>query len=171
MGGAGAVTAAYAVRPRTGRAAGEERARPPMIDAVFYALDTECKWRSLPADLPPGRRCTRCSPLVGRRGLAGHHRPTARPPPLSGGTELRAVGRGSRRNRCTSPPTPTPSSLPRTAASTPTEVIGRKRDLLAGTCVLLIADVVTSVGTRGRAGAALTLKAARAVGPKGLDYV
>jgi transposase len=142
----------------------ERHARRAVIDALFYVLDSGCKWRSLPADFPPWKTVhalfarwaadgvwawVAARLLALARVLAGRD-----PEPSAGVIDAQSVARSAEgvAARATSGFDPHK------------KVNGRKRHLLVDTDGLLIAAAVTPASAADRAGAALALKAARAAG-------
>ena len=142
----------------------EKHARRAMADALFYVLDSGCKWRSLPGDFPPWKTVyslfarwaadgvlpVLASALRARvRAAAGRD-----PEPSAGVIDAQSV------HECAEGTVAAATS----GYDRHKKVNGRKRHLLADTLGLLVEAVVTPAGTPGKAGAALALKAARAAG-------
>ena len=142
----------------------ERHWRRTMIDALFYVLDSGCKWRSLPGDFPPWKTVYS---LFARWTADGAFAVVT--------DLLRArVRRAEGREAEPSAAIMDAQSVQRCAEGTMgaaavgydrfKKVTGCKRHVLTDTGGLLIAIVVTPAGVQDRAGAALLLKAARAAG-------
>jgi putative transposase len=149
----------------------EKHARRTMIDALFYVLDSGCKWRSLPGDFPPWKTVYSMFARWARDGV------------LACVTDLlrarlrRAAGREAEPSAGVIDAQSVARSAEGTAAAATSgfdpfkKVNGRKRHLLVDTLGLLIGVEVTPAGTADRAGAALLLKAARTAGRHRLAHV
>jgi transposase len=149
----------------------EKHARRTMVDALFYVLDTGCKWRSLPADFPPWKTVyslfarwaadgvfTVLTDVLRARVRQAGGRAAE---PSAGVMDAQSV------QRCAE------GTVPAAAVGYDRfkKVTGCKRHVLTDTGGLLIGVVVTPAGVQDRAGAALLLKAARAAGRTRLALV
>jgi len=142
----------------------EKHARRTMVDALFYVLDTGCKWRSLPADFPPWKTvhgmlarwaADGALPDVAGLLLARVRQAAGRDPePSAGVADSQSVKESAE------------GVVPSATSGYDRfkNVNGRKRHLLVDTAGLLIAVEVTPASTADRVGAALLLKTARADG-------
>ena len=149
----------------------EKHARRAMVSALFYVLDSGCKWRSLPADFPPWKtvhgmfaRWTADGawPAVADLLRARVRQAEGRDPePSAGAVDAQSVHESAEGV--------VPSAT--SGYDAHKKVNGRKRHLLVDTLGLLIAAVVTPAGTHDQVGAALLLKAARAAGRRRLALV
>ncbi len=142
----------------------EKHARRTMADAVFYVLDTGCKWRSLPADFPPWQTVyslfARWTAAAVLPALASALRAAVRaaegrdPEPSAAVIDSQSVHESAEGV--------VPSA---TSGYDPhKKVNGRKRHLLVDTGGLLIEAAVTPASVQDRDAAALLLHRARAAG-------
>lgn len=142
----------------------EKHRRRAMVDALFYVLDSGCKWRSLPADFPPWKTVyslfarwaadealAHVTDLLRARARQAAGRD---PEPSAGVIDAQSV------HESAEGVVPVATS----GFDSHKKVNGRKRHLLVDTLGLLVAVVVTPASAQDRAGAALLLKAARAAG-------
>ena len=145
--------------------------RRTMINAVFYVLDSGCKWRSLPGDFPPWKTVYSLFARWAADGVLAAVTDLLRarvrqaqgrdPEPSAGVMDAQSVAESAE------------GVVPAATSGYDRHknVNGRKRHVLADTAGLLIAVVVTPASTQDRAGAALLLKAARAAGRDRLAHV
>ena len=149
----------------------EKHARRTMVSALFYVLDTGCKWRSLPADFPPWKTVYS---LFARWAAAAVL-------PAAGSALRAAVRRAAGREAEPSAAVVDAQSVHESAegvvpAATSgfdfyKRVNGRKRHLLAGTLGLLIEAAVTPASVQDRDAAAPLLYRAAAAGRDRLAHV
>jgi putative transposase len=142
----------------------EKHARRAMADAVFYVLDTGCKWRSLPGDFPPWKtvyslfaRWTAAAvlPLLASALRARVREAEGRDPePSAAVIDSQSVHESAEGVV----PAATSGYDPHK------KVNGRKRHLLVDTAGLLIEAAVTPASVQDRDAAALLLHRARAAG-------
>jgi transposase len=149
----------------------EKHARRAMTDAVFYVLDSGCKWRSLPADFPPWQTVYSLFARWTRDGCW---------PDVAGALRARvrtAAGRDAEPSAGVIDSQSVPRSAEGVVPSATSgydagkHVNGRKRHILADTLGLLIEAAVTPASAGDRDGAALLLARARAAGRTRLALV
>jgi len=149
----------------------EKHCRRAVADAILYVADNGCKWRALPADFPPWRTVYGLFARWAADGaledvtdlLRARVRVAAGrdPEPSAGIVDAQSVA------ECAEGTVPAATS----GYDFHKNVNGRKRHLLTDTMGLLIAVAVTAANAQDRAGAALTLKRARAAGRHRLAHV
>jgi transposase len=142
----------------------EKHYRRTMIDAIFYVTDNGIKWRALPADFPPWKTVyglyARWAADGVLQDITDRLRARVRqaagrdPEPSAGIIDAQSVHESAE------------GIVPAATSGYDShkKVNGRKRHLLTDTMGLLVAVAVTAASAQDRAGAALTLKKARAGG-------
>jgi transposase len=146
----------------------EKHRRRTMIDAIFYVTDNGIKWRALPADFPPWKTVYGMHARWKADGvleditdlLRARVRQAAGrdPEPSAGIIDAQSVHESAE------------GVVPAATSGYDShkKVNGRKRHLLTDTMGLLVAVKVTPASAQDRAGAAFTLKKARARGRRRL---
>ena len=142
----------------------EKHERRAMVSAIFYVLDTGCKWRSLPADFPPWKTVYSMFARWSADGvlpvLASALRARVRTAagrdaePSAGVVDAQSVARSAEGV--------VPSAT--SGFDLHKKVNGRKRHLLTDTLGLLLEAAVTPASAQDRHGGALLLHRARAAG-------